>query len=144
MNVLLCALRDGQLDMNYLCALHDPGHNKMWFSANRSRSVFLSFHGDIQPTQQAEFKNELWESYSAWFGRFSDLWTGSGQDVIFRISNETQNAPWLLPECKSEQAIEYKPTTRRTLTTSPPSWREKKAAWRARLETPECEPNISS
>jgi DNA-binding transcriptional regulator YiaG len=144
LNVLLCALRDGQLDMNYLCALRDPSHNKTWFGANRSRAVFLSFHGHIQPTQQPEFKNELWESCSAWFGRFSDLWTGSSQDVVFRISNETQNAPWLLPECKSEQTIEYKPTIRRTLTTSPPSWRGKKTAWRARHETSECESNISS
>ena len=144
MNVLLCALRDGQLDMNYLCALHDPAHSKMWFSANRSQSVGFSFHRDIQPTQQAEFKNVLWESCSAWFDRFSDLWTGSGQGVIFRISDEPQNAPWLLSECKSEQAIEYKPAMRRTLTTSPPSRQAKKVAWRARLETPECESNISS
>jgi hypothetical protein len=138
MNVLLCALRDGLVDINYLTALRDSANTAEWFTVDRPRPVYLPFPGSSALLI-------IGEGCSAWFERGLDLWAGAGPDMICRLSNEPRNSPWLLQECKAEQTFEVKGSMRRTLTAPPPSWQAKKAAWRSRWFDPhEAEEHVSS
>jgi len=50
MNVLLCALRDGQLDLNYLRAIRDPGKLREWQTGRCNyRWDFIPRDADPQP-----------------------------------------------------------------------------------------------
>ena len=63
LNVMLCALRDGQLDVNYLCALRDPSARVVWARRKASQALFVSYFAHMAKIQQQEFECTLAETW---------------------------------------------------------------------------------
>jgi len=62
LNVMLCALRDGQLDVNYLRVLRDPSARAAWFARKTCRALVASYFAHAAQSQQREFKLVLAEA----------------------------------------------------------------------------------
>lgn len=88
MNVLLCALRDGQLDVNYLSSLRDPSVRAAWFSRETSRAFLTAFRTYLVQSRQPELKLSLSKAIkhgpSASWALWEHLWSGSGAVVHAR------------------------------------------------------------
>jgi DNA-binding transcriptional regulator YiaG len=123
MNVTLCALRDGQLDVNYLRALRDPGFSAAWFAQNRTRAMFISCFGAIKPTGETAFAHALAESSRHWFARHLEGWPSSSTDVIVHVMDAPGQSAWLFSEMKTDEKIEIKATMPRTISPRPPEAR---------------------
>jgi DNA-binding transcriptional regulator YiaG len=66
MNVLLCALRDGRIDVNYLRGLRDPLAVTDWPAKDWSRMILPGCHVPVPPM---EFQTRVTEAFTAWLKR---------------------------------------------------------------------------
>ncbi len=127
MNLLLCALRDGRIDVNYLKAIRDPDFCVDWFTQNRSQSFFMSCVGAVQPSQEVDFMRELEDRAKAWLAR-SDFISGNlDADIIVHMGADYPNTPWLFTECKHDETLEMKSIMPRTMS---PRLPESQSPWK--------------
>lgn len=123
MNVLLCALRDGQLDVNYLRALRDPEFSTVWFAQNRARAMFVSCLGAIKPNVETAFTHALVESSRHWFARHLEGGPSSSPSIVVHVMDAHEQPAWLFSDLKTDEKIEIKATMPRTMSPRPPETR---------------------
>ena len=66
LNVLLCALRDGRIDVNYLRSLRDPEFQPEWPTKDWARMFIAACR---VPVPKLEFQVKLAEAFAAWHER---------------------------------------------------------------------------
>jgi DNA-binding transcriptional regulator YiaG len=66
MNVLLCALRDGRIDVNYLRRLRNPNAEPEWPAKDWARMILAGFRIPVPPV---EFQARVAETFAAWLER---------------------------------------------------------------------------
>lgn len=66
MNVLLCALRDGRIDVNYLRWLRDPNVAPEWPAKDWARMILAGCRVPVPPI---EFQARVAETFAAWLDR---------------------------------------------------------------------------
>lgn len=113
MNVLLCALRDGQLDVNYLLALNDPETTAVWVTRNRARALFVSYKGAVKLTKMPSFVSELAESSKHW--SYCASLAGFISSIVIHSTDAPEQTAWLFNEMKTDEKRELKASMPRTL-----------------------------
>jgi len=66
MSVLLCALRDGRIDVNYLWSLREPGFEPEWPTKDWARMFIAACR---VPVPELEFQVSLGKAFAAWHER---------------------------------------------------------------------------
>jgi DNA-binding transcriptional regulator YiaG len=132
MNVVLCALRDGQLDVNYLRQLRDPDFSADWFTQNRARALFISSLGAIKPTVEEQFLCEAAANLQHWKKFRTERWPGFHMDMVVHVTDSPNESEWLFGEMKMDETIEIA-SMPRTIAPRPP---EIENPWQAFRRTP--------
>ena len=144
LNVMLCALRDGQLDVNYLRALRDPSARAAWTKRKVSQVLFTSYFTHMAKAPQPESKRarvQAWKpSSSSWW----ILWEHQhpGSEIIMAPHHGTSKSNLL---AAFHRSFRGKPAESELRETPPlPSSRKQRETFiRHRFQVPMAEDPIS-